>query len=710
MASGGGSDQQAQGGPKYRICMISDFFYPNMGGVESHIFQLSQCLIQMGHKVVVVTHAYGDRSGVRYMTNGLKVYYIPWQPFIMGNTVPTIFGTLPLLRNIFIREQIQIVHGHQAFSTLCHEGIMHARSMGLHACFTDHSLLGFADLSSILMNKLLKWTLSDIDHVICVSHVGKENTVLRASISPSNVSVIPNSVDCSVFYPDPSKRDKEHVKIVVLSRLVYRKGSTCWCTSSHPFAGSSPCERAIAIPDSPLASSRGGDGPMRPQIEEMREKFNLFDRVEMLGPVPHHKVRDGHIFLNCSLTEAFCIAILEAAAAGLFVVSTDVGGVPVRMPPALPGEVVVMPRGWARVGPGPCLTPGTGLWRGGQEVLPSHMIKMARPCVDDLVDALSQSIAIIHDLAPEEFHSQAALLRHPAPGRLLATPRQAALLLPPRAISPILIRRRDPPGRPQLKDMYSWQDIAIRNERVYHRMMAGPIPTLMERLRRYYGCGPFAGKIFCMVAAMDRILLRGLDWWLPPGRIDLAPDLPTLYRQYLAQRAALPAPPDQSGGAEEAAGGAGGDILGWALALPGGWISGPPGPPAHSVADSVPAEPGRPEAAAPAATGPGPAAYPADHLEGTSPGPPAPGPAAPHRPLPLRLGGGIMGGIRFPDLGEVWPSFAGPMPSHAQPPRGGGVPEAGAPGPGVPDPAAASTSDGCCPECGGALGGGQGEA
>lgn len=53
--------------------MVSDFFYPNLGGIESHIFALSLCLIKLGHKVVVVTHSYGDRVGVRYMTNGLKV-------------------------------------------------------------------------------------------------------------------------------------------------------------------------------------------------------------------------------------------------------------------------------------------------------------------------------------------------------------------------------------------------------------------------------------------------------------------------------------------------------------------------------------------------------------------------------------------------------------------------------------------------------------
>lgn len=52
--------------------MVSDFFYPNVGGVEEHIFQLSQCLLGRGHKVIVLTHVYGDRRGVRHMTNGLK--------------------------------------------------------------------------------------------------------------------------------------------------------------------------------------------------------------------------------------------------------------------------------------------------------------------------------------------------------------------------------------------------------------------------------------------------------------------------------------------------------------------------------------------------------------------------------------------------------------------------------------------------------------
>lgn len=45
-------------------------------------------------------------------------------------------------------------------------------------------------------------------------------------------------------------------------------------------------------------------------------------------PSQQHQQLQGHIFINASLTEAFCMAIVEAASVGLMVVSTRVGGVP----------------------------------------------------------------------------------------------------------------------------------------------------------------------------------------------------------------------------------------------------------------------------------------------------------------------------------------------------------------------------------------------
>ncbi|KAL8463735.1 hypothetical protein ACS0TY_033619 [Phlomoides rotata] len=213
---------------KHTILMVSDFFYPNFGGVENHIYSLSQCLMKLGHKVMVVmTHAYGNCSGVRYMTGGLKVYYVPWKPFLMQNTLPTFYGTLPIIRTILIRERISLVHGHQAFSTLCHEALMHARTMGYKVVFTDHSLYGFADAGSIHMNKVLQFTLADVSQAICVSHTSKENTVLRSGLPPKRVFVIPNALDTSMFKPAPVQLSSHEIVILPPSqnKLVYRKGA-----------------------------------------------------------------------------------------------------------------------------------------------------------------------------------------------------------------------------------------------------------------------------------------------------------------------------------------------------------------------------------------------------------------------------------------------------------------------------------------------------
>ncbi|KAK0569553.1 Phosphatidylinositol N-acetylglucosaminyltransferase GPI3 subunit [Tilletia horrida] len=331
--------------------MISDFFYPNVGGVEGHIYTVSQKLIQRGHKVIVVTHAYPpNRTGVRWMPPGIKVYYVPYAVLARQDTLPNFFSLLPLLRQIFIRERIELVHSHQALSSMGHEGILHARSMGIRAVFTDHSLFGFADAASILTNKLLKFALSDVDHVVCVSHTGKENTVLRAAVEPAKVSVIPNAVVSADFRPNrvTSHLPTERITIVVLSRLMYRKGIDLLIAAIP----------RLCAEHEDIHFLIGGDGPKRVDLEQMREKYLLHDRVELVGAVRPSDacahLNRGQLFLNTSLTEAFGTSIIEAASAGLFVVSTRVGGVPEVLPADLvelaePDEDVASMYSWTDV-------------------------------------------------------------------------------------------------------------------------------------------------------------------------------------------------------------------------------------------------------------------------------------------------------------------------------------------------------------------------
>ncbi|GAB0098976.1 phosphatidylinositol N-acetylglucosaminyltransferase subunit A [Sergentomyia squamirostris] len=439
--------------------MASDFFYPNCGGVEEHIFNLSQCLLAKGHKVIVVTHSYGDRSGIRYMTNGLKVYYLPIKTFYNQCILPTMICNIPLLRNILIRERIDIVHGHSAFSALAHEMMLVASLLDLRVVFTDHSLFGFADLSAVVTNKFLQISLCTCNHCICVSHIGKENTVLRASVPAHKVSVIPNAVDTALFTPNPINRPQDDtITVVVVSRLVYRKGIDLLVGI---------ISRISQMPELGNVNFLiGGDGPKRGLLEEIREKNNMQERVTLLGALEHSKVRDvltqGHIFLNTSLTEAYCMAIVEAAATGLQVVSTRVGGIP--------------------------------------EVLPHKLITMTDATVDGLLKGLLVAI--------DKQRNRRKALEQPTNGYH----QKDDEVLCPFACNALVA------------ELYNWENVATRTEKVYRRVLREPDQPLGVKLSSYLITGVWP---YLLVVSLCYLLIQICEWLTPKTIIDIARDWPS---------------------------------------------------------------------------------------------------------------------------------------------------------------------------------------
>jgi len=207
---------------------------------------------------------------------------------------------------------------------------------------------------------VIKTSLSTAGALICVSRTCRENLLLRVAPDPSTVHVIPNAIDPTRFAPDPSLRSPR-LTVVVVSRLAYRKGADL-------LAGLLP----RVCRDLPVDFLIAGDGPKEELLREVVRAHGLEGRVRFLGRLPHGKVRDalvrGHVFLNCSLTESFCIALLEAACAGLYCVSTNVGGVP--------------------------------------EVLPGDMVSLAEPTVEGLVEALGEAIERAPHVDPFRFHER----------------------------------------------------------------------------------------------------------------------------------------------------------------------------------------------------------------------------------------------------------------------------------------------------------------
>jgi glycosyltransferase involved in cell wall biosynthesis len=75
-----------------------------------------------------------------------------------------------------------------------------------------------------------------------------------------------------------------------------------------------------------------GEGAMQPMLEDRLRELGIAERAELLGYVPYGPqllalYRDSHALLHVSWTEGLPQVLVEAFAAGLPVVATDVGGV-----------------------------------------------------------------------------------------------------------------------------------------------------------------------------------------------------------------------------------------------------------------------------------------------------------------------------------------------------------------------------------------------
>ncbi|RVD93310.1 GPI-anchor biosynthesis [Tubulinosema ratisbonensis] len=308
----------------YNIALVSDFFLPNLGGVEVHILNLAKSLIKRGNKVIVITHSQHRDSKIKFV-EGVKVYYLPISILIGNCSWPSFFSNFFQLKKVFNQENIQIIHGHQSMSPLAYEALLLGQLFNLKTVFTDHSLFVSNNLENIIVNRLSKFVLGNVNRIICVSYELKDNLLERIEINHEKIHVIPNGVSNEFKY---YKKEKgKFIKVVICCRLVYRKGVDLLLKAIPLICKSNKKIQIILV----------GDGPKKDEIDQMVDDTNC--NIKLIKNLSQKKLNTlfnkCDIFLNTSLTESFCIANLEAACCGLKVVCTNVGGVKEVLPPSM---------------------------------------------------------------------------------------------------------------------------------------------------------------------------------------------------------------------------------------------------------------------------------------------------------------------------------------------------------------------------------------
>ena len=165
-----------------------------------------------------------------------------------------------------------------------------------------------------MKRRLIGWAVSRASGVICVSH---ELEALVRDMGAANTVVVPSPLDLSDL-PQPIDMKRIEKRLITVAMLTKLKGLDVLLKAVH------------SIPDVELLVV--GDGPERANLERLAKSLELRDKVKFLGEVPHSEVwrhmLSSSVFVLPSLSEGLPRALLEAMACGLFIVASEVGGIP----------------------------------------------------------------------------------------------------------------------------------------------------------------------------------------------------------------------------------------------------------------------------------------------------------------------------------------------------------------------------------------------
>ena len=320
-----------------RVLLACPYAWDAPGGVQVHIGQLANRLRDRGHEVLVLAPS-SSRPAEPFVHVTGRPFRVPYNESV-APIAPTP-RAYRLARNAVEKFRPDLVHVHEPF--VPGPSMFAALSSYVPVVATFHAYADRSRLLSLAAPVLRRiWRRTAIR--IAVSQAAAD--FVSGPMGERGMRIVPNGADVEMFASAQPAALPEGRRILFVNRLDPRKGFRVMVEAFRTLAAERPDVVLVVA----------GDGSERVALRAL--PIEIRSRVVMLGNVPHDELPPYHaaseVFCGPATgRESFGIVLVEAMAAGLPVIASDIPGyrevvrddvegllVPPRDPVALAGAL-----------------------------------------------------------------------------------------------------------------------------------------------------------------------------------------------------------------------------------------------------------------------------------------------------------------------------------------------------------------------------------